>query len=166
MFVYGSLLNPRELKSVGVDVSQCKPAVLLDYRIVFDKASRKRCIAANLEKCEGCKAIGIICVVGIAALNTLEKREANYKKEYVKVRELISGREIGAYTFISKERRNTDEIESCIHKNEFHQYLKIIAEGLAFWDKQEKEFATKYINSLKVGGTHTKIKNMLRSLLS
>ena len=164
VFVYGSLLSPRELRKKGIDPSRCRPAVLPGYRIVFDKDSKRRCAAANLERCqsEACEAIGVVCEADEKALNELDEREKGYDRWLATCR-TIGGdeQEVKAYTYISGVRLGGDEIERCTHNNEFCEYLRIIADGLVHWEKLEEGFIKRYLNSMKSDEIHLKIAAML-----
>ncbi|MEB3780804.1 MAG: gamma-glutamylcyclotransferase [Desulfurococcales archaeon] len=171
VFVYGSLLSPRDLRQVGIDPSKCKPAVLPGYEITFDKKSINRCAAANLSRCEGeeCNAVGIVCEAGEEVINVLDRREGNYHRELVTYK-LIDKNESGgeAYTYISDNRLGDDEIEKCIQDKKdkkLMKYLEIIADGLCYWDEKDKGFIELYISGIKNDKIHSKITAMLKEAL-
>lgn len=128
VFVYGSLLNPRELRCVGIDPEKCVPANLRGYVIAFNKRSEKRCAAANLEKQEGGEVMDVVCEVSEDVLRRLEERERNYSKEIVEVT-TIENRRVKAVAFICRDPEHIlsdNEIKQCLSNVLSNIYYKVL----------------------------------------
>jgi gamma-glutamylcyclotransferase (GGCT)/AIG2-like uncharacterized protein YtfP len=146
IFFYGSLMNRGELQKVGINVNDCKPAVLNDYMLTFNKESVTRCIAANLVCCPISKVYGIVCKVDSSIIEKLDQRETGYVRKRVNVQIIDSvaqdsegncvlklGNTVSAETYISYKVRDCNSISCCVSDSRFSDYLEIIAEGLKQW---------------------------------
>ena len=172
MFVYGSLLNPEELKRYNITPSRCRPAIIHGYRIVFDKRSRRRCAAANLKECinDKCEAVGIVCDTDDETIKYLDAREKGYYKASITCsileRERDSSIEVDAYIYISYERLSNSEVKKCISDPRFAKYLEIIAEGVIYWNKILPSFRERYLRGISKDPTHLIIADKLEELTS
>jgi gamma-glutamylcyclotransferase (GGCT)/AIG2-like uncharacterized protein YtfP len=122
-FAYAENTNEKVLLQRGVRTILKKiPAILEDYKIIFDTPCRWG-YCANLKEEKGDKVCGYIYVMLENELNALDKAEQHlikYIRDVVKVKDNI-GKEYYAYVYVSspgEEHKPTEE------------YLNIIIEGL------------------------------------
>ena len=144
IFVYGSLLNPREFEE-KIEPSTCRPALLRGYGLVFNKKSRSRCAAANIVECEGCSVAGISCIADESALSALDAREARYKRITITVY-ILGGGKVDAFTYMSSDLCDAQYLKGCLGDERLEEYIQTIAEGLARWDSAYSGFAEKYLS--------------------
>ena len=165
VFAYGSLLNPRELLREGVDPGGCRPARVSGYRLAFDKRSRRRCAAANLEPCNGCTVAGIVCEADSRALERLDEREVAYQRVLVYASPLGGGEALEAHAYMSSERLDASGLERCLGDGRLQEYLRVIAWGLAHWERVASGFARLYLSSIRRDRVHERILGELERLL-
>ncbi len=167
VFVYGSLLSPNELRNTGIDVTKCKPALLRGYCIAFNKNSRGRCAAANLERCEDCEVVGIVCEVDHEVIKRLDERERGYRREHVIciTLECYVTPTISAYVYVSDKRLSNNEIKRCVEDYRFKEYLKTIAKGIVYWNKRLTSFTKRYLSGIRGDDIHSVIVDNLRKLI-
>ncbi len=170
VFFYGSMLNPEDLRDLGINVDACEPAYIEGYRVVFDKASVWRCAAANLESCKGCRTTGIVCRVDYNTLVGIDGREKGYTRVIVEYT-TFTGFKGKAYTYISSRRLDSWEVDKCFSECDEHgyedcrlgKYVKTIAKGVRYWEGKAPGFKEEYLKSVRSGGLHERIERLFAS---